>query len=238
MVAQNSAVVVCGKQFGGLGAVILQHVDPFSAIFVGRLAGIERGIRAGQPPLHHRHIIKRHAQFHRHSGAQRRAVQRLTIGRSLAHQTRLNPAHVEKQRFLRRRRPCPHHRPVPHHIVLQLRLDPKHRIGGKAYAPLGIELLSRFHQAHRGFLRQVRHRGPVAAELGGHRQREAHVRGNQLVQCRFVTMVTPSACQSALLLCGQKRCGTGLCGQPWVGELVECHAILPRTSAFACGVWL
>ena len=164
------------------------------------------------------------------------SVKRLAALSGLALQLGLHPAQVEEQRFLRRGRPGPHHRPVAHHIILDTRLDPPDRIGGKPNPPVRVKLVRRFHQPKAGFLDQIVHRRAIAAELCRHRDRQAHIGRDQAMQGLLVALVAPGIGKAQFGFRVQQFCLHRLARHGLVGISVECHLKPPSAPVFLASV--
>ena len=220
----------------GAGGFILQRIDPFAAFLIARLRRVEREVGAGKPPLHHLDIGQRHADQLGHAQAHLRAIERDATGIRLALDLSLNAAQVEEQRLLRRGRAGAHHRPVAHHKFLDRGLDPPHRIGRKTHPAIGVELVGSLHQAKARLLDQIAHRCAVAAELGGHRDRQPHIGHHQTVQRGLVAVIAPGAGQICLGLGIQKLRAHRLARQAFIGHSFECHGQSPGVSQPTIGV--
>ena len=152
------------------------------------------------------------------------------------------PAEVEEQRFLRRRRAGADDRPVAQDEVLHGRADPPRGVGREPDVALGLEPGRRLHQADHALLHQIGHRQAIILEPTGRADHETHIGLDQLVQRAHVVLVAPAPGQIELVLAGQERRVHRLADQAPIGPLrvdgvAHCHGTCLRSrvagTAFA-----
>ncbi|MCY1303563.1 hypothetical protein D9M70_532770 [compost metagenome] len=117
----------------------------------------------------------------------------------------LEATQVEEQPLLVGGRAHFHQRPRAQDIFLDRRLDPPHRVGGKAEAAIGFELLDGLHQADIAFGYDFADRQAVAAIAHRDLGDEAKVAGDQLVRCFAVVMLLVPLGEHVLFLRFQHR---------------------------------
>ena len=129
---------------------------------------------------------------------------RRQIARAELAQLALEPAEIEEQLLLRRRRAHLHERAVVQDVFLHRCAHPPHRVGGEAEAALRLELRQRLHQADVAFRDQVAERQAIAAKAPRDLDHQTQMAAEQLA-CRLLVPVLPVALGKPALLLGIKE---------------------------------
>ena len=115
------------------------------------------------------------------------------------------PAKVEEQALLRRRRSDSNDRRIAQDVILNRGHDPPARVGREAHVALGIETLGGLHQAHIAFLHQIAEGKAVAAKARGDPHREPCVAANEFMQRFGIVVFAPAAGKVELAVALEKR---------------------------------
>ena len=111
------------------------------------------------------------------------------------------------------RRPEAHHRPAAADVLLDVRANPPHRVGGEPHAAPGIEAIDRHQETEIALLDQIEQPHSVGAVLEGDLDDEAQVAGRQPLGRFVIAESGASAAPVAAPLRASAnyidRCGSG-----------------------------